>query len=79
MKHTCDDHEWIGEGECPKCAQAWEALDKQFQSIADKAAKRQPTFEEAWKEFEDAGYRYGEDALFLVKLGFEIAKGRKPK
>lgn len=37
------------------------------------------TFEEAWAEFEAAGFQYGEDALDNVRLGFEIARGRKPE
>ena len=37
------------------------------------------TFEQVWARYEAAGYVYGRDALELVKLGFEIARGKQPQ
>jgi hypothetical protein len=47
-----------------------------------RAAIRQvldETFDQAWAEFEAAGFRYGRDALEQVRFGFEIARGRRPE
>lgn len=35
-------------------------------------------FTTAWAEFEQAGYRYGQDALEQVEFGFKIALGLRP-
>jgi hypothetical protein len=39
---------------------------------------REPTFQEAWRAFQDAGYQYGEEALEQVRFGWEIAQGKVP-
>lgn len=33
------------------------------------------SFEEAWEAKKTEGYQYGEDALELVRFGFELARG----
>jgi hypothetical protein len=56
-------------------------LQREAPTLAAMLAVVNPerTFEQAWKAFTDAGYRYGRDALEGVRFGWEIAHGRKPR
>ena len=56
---------------------SYRAVIKARAALATPAAAAEPitTFAEAWAKMEARGYRYGEDALENVRMGWDLAMG----
>lgn len=47
-----------------------------FEQLETPQVTHDKTFEQEWISYQNAGYQYGEEALELVRFGWEIATGK---